>query len=151
MDIYSLERIDQVRGAQANKKKLYQFIMKDISREELLRSKEYWTADIQLKLFAEIEEFMKSHQMNRTQFAEYLGCTKGYVTQLLSGDFDNKLSKMVELSLAIGKIPAIEFKSVDQYIQTEGSVYRGVIHAKTEGSVMNPVVLPPINLVEIIK
>jgi hypothetical protein len=28
---------------------------------------------------------------------------------------------------------------------------RGVIHAKTEGSVMNPVVLPPINLVEIIR
>ena len=134
MDIYSLERIDQVRGAQENKKRLYQFIMKDISREELLRSKEYWTADIQLKLFAEIEEFMKSHQMNRTQFAEYLGCTKGYVTQLLSGDFDNKLSKMVELSLAIGKIPAIEFKSVDQYIQTEGSVYRGFDDAQTEGT-----------------
>lgn len=134
MDIYSLERIDQVRGAQANKKRLYQFIMKDISREELLRSKEYWTADIQLKLFAEIEEFMKSHQMNRTQFAEYLGCTKGYVTQLLSGDFDNKLSKMVELSLAIGKIPAIEFKSVDQYILIEGSVYRGVDDVQMEGT-----------------
>ena len=28
---------------------------------------------------------------------------------------------------------------------------RGVIHAKTEGSVMNPIVLPPINLVEIIR
>lgn len=28
---------------------------------------------------------------------------------------------------------------------------RGVIHAKTEGSLLNPVVLPPINLVELIK
>ena len=108
--------------------------MKDISREELLRSKEYWTADIQLKLFAEIEDFMKSHQMNRTQFAEYLGCTKGYVSQLLSGDFDNKLSKMVELSLAIGKVPAIVFKSVDQYIQLDGAVYRGVDDAQVEGT-----------------
>ncbi len=108
--------------------------MKDISREELLRSKEYWTADIQLKLFAEIEDFMRSHQMNRTQFAEYLGCTKGYVTQLLSGDFDNKLSKMVELALAIGKIPSMEFKDVDQYIQFEGSVYQGIEDSQSEAS-----------------
>lgn len=28
---------------------------------------------------------------------------------------------------------------------------RGIIHAKTEGTVLNSVVLPPINLVEIIK
>lgn len=28
---------------------------------------------------------------------------------------------------------------------------RGVIHAKTEGTILNPVVLPPINLTEIIK
>lgn len=28
---------------------------------------------------------------------------------------------------------------------------RGVIHAKTEGTLLNPVVLPPINLVELIK
>ena len=28
---------------------------------------------------------------------------------------------------------------------------RGIIHAKTEGTVLNSIVLPPINLVEIIK
>ena len=87
--------------------------MKDISREELIQSKEYWVTTIQLRLFAEVEAFMKTHQMNRTQFAEYLGCTKGYVTQLLSGDYDNKISKLVELSLAIGRIPKLEFVGVN--------------------------------------
>jgi Helix-turn-helix. len=83
--------------------------MKDITREELISSKEYWVTNIQLKLFSEVEAYMKAHRMNRTQFAEYLGCSKGYVTQLLSGDYDNKLSKLVELSLAIGKVPELEF------------------------------------------
>ena len=89
--------------------------MKDISRKELLQSKEYWVANIQIKLFEEIEAFMKEKGMNRTKLAEHLGCTKGYVTQLLSGDFDNKLSKLVELSLAIGKIPEITFTDTDEY------------------------------------
>lgn len=30
-------------------------------------------------------------------------------------------------------------------------IARGVIHSKTEGSVLNPIVLPPINLVDIIR
>ena len=61
--------------------------------------------------------------MNKTQLAEYLGCSKGYVTQLLSGDYDHKISKFVELSLAIGKIPEFTFIDVDEYIECENSSY----------------------------
>jgi len=93
--------------------------MKDISREELLTSKEYWISDIQLKLFAEVEGFMKASGMNRTQFAEFLGCSKGYVTQLLSGEFDNKISKLVELSLAIGKTPSISFIDMESVLNKD--------------------------------
>lgn len=63
--------------------KPHRLIMKDITREELLTSKEYWVA------------------------------VKGYVTQLLSGDFDNKISKLVEFALAIGKVPSISFRDID--------------------------------------
>jgi transcriptional regulator with XRE-family HTH domain len=61
--------------------------------------------------------------MNKTQLAEYLGCSKGYVTQLLNGDFDHKLSKFVELSLAINKIPEIIFTDVDEYIHSDKNEY----------------------------
>ena len=61
--------------------------------------------------------------MNKTQLAEYLGCTKGYVTLLLNGDFDHKLSKFVELSLAINKIPEISFSDVDEYILSDEKEY----------------------------
>lgn len=61
--------------------------------------------------------------MKKSQLAEHLGCTKGYVTQLLNGDFDHKLSKFVELSLAINKIPEITFSDVDEYIVSDRNAY----------------------------
>ena len=57
--------------------------------------------------------------MNKTQLAAYLGCSKGYVSQLLNGDFDHKLSKLVELSLAIGKVPLLEYEDMEQYINED--------------------------------
>ena len=97
--------------------------MKDITREELIQSKEYWVTNIQLKLFAEVDAFMKAHQ--------YLGCTKGYVTQLLSGDYDNKLSKLVELSLAIGKIPELDFADISSFTARDEKVFSGSSDSKS--------------------
>lgn len=96
-----------------------------MTREELLKNPSYWTAGIQMELYRQIEQFMSIHQMNKTQMAEYLGCSKGYVTQLLNGDFDHKLSKFVELSLAIGKIPQIYFKEVEEYVEMDKNSFSG--------------------------
>ena len=73
--------------------------------------------------------------MNKTQLAEYLGCTKGYVTQLLNGDFDHKLSKFVELSLAINKIPEITFSDVDEYIISDQNDYMAQTSSTDEDEV----------------
>ena len=94
-----------------------------MTREELIKSPSYWTAGLQMELYRQIASFMENHHMNKTQLAEYLGCTKGYVTQLLNGDFDHKLSKFVELSLAVGKIPEITFTDVDDYIVSDMEGY----------------------------
>lgn len=94
-----------------------------MKREELLRNPAYWTAGLQMELYRQIVNFMECHHMNKTQLAEYLGCSKGYVTQLLNGDFDHKLSKFVELSLAVGKIPEITFSDVDQYVLSDKREY----------------------------
>lgn len=87
-----------------------------MTREELLRSEGYWTAKIQMDLYRGIRSFMDEKQINATQMAAYLGCTKGYVSQLLNGDFDHKISKLVELCLAIDKIPFFELKDADLFI-----------------------------------
>jgi len=87
-----------------------------MQREELLKQPAYWTAKVQCELYRQVEEYMQLYNMNRKQLAEYLGCSQGYVTQLLNGDFDHKLSKFFELSLAVNKIPRITFEDADEYI-----------------------------------
>lgn len=60
-------------------------------------------------------------------------------------DIDPESFKAIKLE---GKIPV-------DFLRYMGSIsvgtMRGVIHAKTEGTVLNPVVMPPINLEEMIK
>ncbi len=94
-----------------------------MTREELLKSPNYWTSELQNELYRQIEEFMQANKMNKSQLAEYLGCSKGYITQLLNGDFDHKMSKFFELALAINKIPEFTFTDVDEYIQSDKGCY----------------------------
>ena len=94
-----------------------------MKRDELVKNPVYWTTALQMELYRQIDVFMQKRGMNKTQLAEYLGCSKGYVTQLLSGDYDRKISKFVELSLAIRKIPEFTFIDVDEYIECENSSY----------------------------
>lgn len=88
-----------------------------MDRHSLLKSPEYWTANIQIMLYNCAEKFMASTGKNRTQLAEHLGVSKGYVSQLLNGDYDHKLSKLVELSLSFGYVPKIDFIPVSQYLE----------------------------------
>lgn len=74
--------------------------------------------------------------MNRVQLAQKLGCSKSYVSQLLSGDFDHKLSKFIELSLAIGKIPNITYTDVDEYIELDSQKVKSSV--RIEVSKQNP-------------
>ncbi len=66
---------------------------------------------------------MSDNHINRTQLAEKLGVSKGYVSQLLNGDFDHKLSKLVELSLAFGVVPIIDFKPIADVVSEDSFAY----------------------------
>ena len=90
-----------------------------MTRAELLKSPDYWKTRIQIALYGCAASFMKKTHKNRKQLAEYLGVSNGYVTQVLNGDYDHKISKLTELSLAFGYIPMFEFIPVDQYIVNE--------------------------------
>ena len=88
-----------------------------MTREELITSPEYWIVDIQTKLYDALETYRKDKGLNRTQLAAKLGFSKGYISQILNGDFDHRISKLVELSLKIGMAPDLHFKSFDEGIE----------------------------------
>lgn len=93
--------------------------METINRQEILASSQYWVAKTQISLFRLAIDFMRKHNLNRKQLAEYLGVTPGYITQLLNGDYDHRLSKFFELVLAFGAIPDVRFTSATDYITAQ--------------------------------
>ena len=94
--------------------------------EELYSNPGYWTAKIQLELFRSLEEHMKQEGISRAKLAQKMGVSRGYISQILNGDFDHRLSKLVELSLAIGKVPEIRLKELKKTIAKAENNYRTV-------------------------
>lgn len=105
-----------------------------MERAELLKSEGYWIAKLQTDLYRELVSFMERKHMNSSQLAKHLGCSKGYVSQLLNGNFDHKLSKLVELSLAIGKAPILEYKDVSEYILENDETFSSVLTSSATAS-----------------
>ncbi|MDX2047385.1 MAG: hypothetical protein SFU87_11405 [Chitinophagaceae bacterium] len=92
-----------------------------MNREDLLRSKEYWMVQVQNELYGVIENYMKKNNLNRTGFADKIGVSRGYVTQVLKGDFDHKISKLVELSLSVNKAPVVNFIDLDTFVKNDAN------------------------------
>ena len=88
-------------------------------REELIKQPGYWTSKIQMSLYECALRFMENKGFNRTRLAEHLGTSKGYVTQLLNGDYDHRLSKLVELAISFGYVPMFNFVPIEEYIMQE--------------------------------
>jgi len=90
-----------------------------MKREALLQNKGYWISKIQIDLFKQLSDYMTKHSLNRTQLAKKLGVSKGYISQILNGDFNHRLSTLVELSLAMEKVPELKFTDLRQLIEEE--------------------------------
>lgn len=84
--------------------------------EEMLKREGYWTTEIQLLLFREIEKYLADNNMDRKDFAKKLGVSKGYVSQILNGEYDHKISKLVRLSLAMDMAPELVLTKLEDKI-----------------------------------
>lgn len=69
-------------------------------------------------------QFMSENNMNRTQLANYLGVTKGYISQLLNGNYNHKMSKFFELCLAFGVAPVIHYVPLDEFVKKETMILK---------------------------
>ncbi len=76
-----------------------------ITREELMRTNEYWFETLQNEIYRQVSDYLKNEGITQSQFAEQLGVSKGYVSQILNGNYNATLKKLIELSLAIKTAP----------------------------------------------
>lgn len=90
-----------------------------MKRDELINSKEYWLTKIQLDLFNEVENYMLKNNLKRKDLAQKFGVSKGYISQILNGDADHRITKLIEISLGIGLAPVVTFKSLQEVSRTD--------------------------------
>ena len=90
-----------------------------ITREQLLSSSEYWFEEAQNELYRQLTAYQEQKGINQTQLAEELGVTKGYVSQILKGNFNYTLKKLIEISLSIGLVPRISYTSLVSVVEND--------------------------------
>ncbi len=90
-----------------------------MNREELLRNPGYWTDKIHYKLYDLLREELKKQGIKKKELAELLGVSKGYITQIFNGEVDHRVSKLVELAMAVGYIPFIEYRKTEEVIYND--------------------------------
>ncbi|MEL7163104.1 MAG: helix-turn-helix domain-containing protein, partial [Bacteroidota bacterium] len=99
-------------------------------------------------LVSEVDYYLKDRGLTRSQFAEQLGVSKGYVSQLLNGVQDFKMSSLINLALAIEKDPVLvladkqrrgyTLEDTVSVVADEGKKYGGDrIHQKVNWSALN--------------
>ena len=114
-----------------------------ITRKELITSKEYWLVKFQSSLYEQVEKYLLENKISKTDFSKKLGVSKGYVSQILNGDFDHKISKLIELSLAIEQVPFLKFESLEKCIFLDSigaldAAEESKIQAKTGKTLITP-------------
>jgi transcriptional regulator with XRE-family HTH domain len=90
-----------------------------IKREELLKTREYWFETLQNEIFRMVTAYIQKENITQTKLAEQLGVSKGYISQIVNGNFNFSLKKMIELSLALNHVPDFKFKDLGQYIEED--------------------------------
>lgn len=90
-----------------------------MTREQLIKSREYITSKIQLDLLDLIGNYKDKKKLKDYELASELGVSKGYVSQLLNATYDHKISKVVDLALACNAVPILRFVDMNAYLETD--------------------------------
>jgi len=89
-----------------------------MNREDILKRPAYWFEHEQNELYRQVTEYMERECINRTELSKRLNVSKGYVSQILNGNFNYTLKKLIELCLAIGIVPG-EYRKIEDVIRAD--------------------------------
>jgi predicted XRE-type DNA-binding protein len=103
-----------------------------ITREELLKSSEYWIETIQNKIYNDLVQYIDENKIQGKDIAESLGLSKGRVSQILGGgNLNFRLETLVKLCLAINKIPEFKLSDMDSFILKDLQSYKSTVFIDT--------------------
>lgn len=109
-----------------------------ITRDELLKSSDYWVEIIQNKIYNDLAEYIENNKIPNKQIAEILGLSKGRVSQILSGgNLNFRLDTLVKLCLTIDKIPDFHLIDVNHFIAKDKEFAGSIIFEQTDSTHKN--------------
>ena len=76
----------------------------------LRRQPDFILTQLQNNLYRELTAYMERNAMSKKQLAVKLGVSPAYVSQILNGRFNFTIMKLIDLSLAIDKVPVIRLE-----------------------------------------
>ena len=104
-----------------------------ISRNELMHRPEYYVDRVQNEIFRIVRGYMDKEGLNQSQLAARLGVSKGYMSQILNGNFNFSVTKLVELCLSLGIAPNLQLADLENFIICEENrLKRLQSHGKVE-------------------
>lgn len=104
-----------------------------ITREDLLKSSEYWTEIIQNKIYNDLAEYIQNNDIPNKHFVESLGISKGRVSQILNGSNLNfRMDTLVKLCLTIDKVPDFHLIDVNEFISKDSINVSSIIFEHTD-------------------
>lgn len=90
-----------------------------ITREELLKSPDYWFEAAQNDLFFEVKQYLDKENITQTELAERLNVSKGYISQIMNGNANFSMKKLIEFFILIGRLPQIKYVDLENIVQLD--------------------------------
>jgi transcriptional regulator with XRE-family HTH domain len=91
------------------------------SIQALRKQPEFILTQLQNDLYRDLIAYMGKNELSKKQLAEKLGVSPSYISQVLNGRFNFTVLKLVELSLAIDKVPVIRLEEPRMGQQKRGA------------------------------
>lgn len=88
-----------------------------MKKEELLNRPDYLLTKYQNEIYRQLTSYMKENGLTQSDVAKSLGVSNAYVSQIINGNFNFTLKKLIELGILIGKVPEINFISKEEFIR----------------------------------
>lgn len=88
--------------------------------KQTIKSENYWILKGQGQIFKMLNDELNDRGDN-AKLAEKMGVTPGYISQIMNGDseINPTWKKIVKLCLSLGKVPILEIKNIDKYIEEQ--------------------------------
>lgn len=109
-----------------------------LSQDELIRTEEYWMEHIQVDIFNLVQDYMDEKDLNQSELAKELNYSKGYISQILNGNFNFSIRKLIRLCLSIGRVPILTFSTLKDFEKSKQTQWH---NAQKHETIVRPLIL----------